>query len=84
MKTKFCKQFTKWKQFHLSMYNYRIVSSIIMSQTSPDKHNTRNCSLKRKISPVRETEKSETTPVVHNENNSKRCKLDESSRPGLV
>ena len=66
------------------MYNYRIVSSIIMSQTSPDKQNTRICSLKWKISPVGETEKSETTPVVHNENNSKRCKLDESSRPGLV
>ena len=55
-----------------------------MSQTSPDKQNTRICSLKWKISPVGETEKSETTPVVHNENNSKRCKLDESSRPGLV
>ena len=84
MKTTFCKQFTKWKQFHLTMYNYRIVSSIIMSQTSPDKQTTGICSLKWKISPVGETEKSETSPVVHNENNSKRCKLDESSRPGLV
>ena len=55
-----------------------------MSQTSPDNVNTRNCSLKRKISPVRETEKGETTPVVHNENNSKRCMLDENSRPGFA
>ena len=55
-----------------------------MSQTSPDNVNTRNCSLKRKISPVRETEKGETTPVVHNENYSKRCKLDENSRPGFA
>ena len=55
-----------------------------MSQTSPDNVNTRNCSLKRKISPVRETEKGETTTVVHNENNSKRCKLDENSRPGFA
>ena len=55
-----------------------------MSQISPDNLNTRNCSLKRKISPVRETEKSESTPVVQNENNSKRCKLDEISRPGFA
>ena len=55
-----------------------------MSRISPDNLNTRNCSLKRKISPVRETEKGESTPVVQNENNSKRCKLDEISRPGFA
>ena len=66
------------------MYNFRIVLSKDMSQISPDNLNTRNCSLKRKISPVRETEKSESTPVVQNENNSKRCKLDEISRPGFA
>ena len=55
-----------------------------MSQISPDNLNTRNCSLKRKISPVRETEKGESTPVVHNENNSKRCKLDENSQSGFA
>ena len=55
-----------------------------MSQISSDNLNTKKCSLKRKILPVRETQKSETTPVVHNENNSKRCKLDENSRPGFA
>ena len=55
-----------------------------MSQISSDNLNTKKCSLKRKILPVRETQKSETTPVVYNENNSKRCKLDENSRPGFA
>ena len=55
-----------------------------MSQISSDNLNTKKCSLKRKIIPVRETQKSETTPVVYNENNSKRCKLDENSRPGFA
>ena len=55
-----------------------------MSQISPDNLNTKNCSLKRKVSPVRETEKGESTPIVRNENNSKRCKLDENSRPGFA
>ena len=65
------------------MYNFRIVLSKSMSQISPDNLNTKNCSLKRKISPVRETEKGESTPIVRDEN-SKRCKLDENSRPGFA
>ena len=52
-----------------------------MSKIAPD---TKSSSLKRKVSPVRKTDKGETASVVRSEDNGKRCKVDGSSQKGFA